>query len=43
MPMLSKMTEAPAGAHTGPPLAQEPLDAGQAKTFAPMFLSLIHI
>jgi ArsR family transcriptional regulator len=38
--MLSKMTEAPAGAHTGPPLAQEPLDAGQAQTFAAMFKAL---
>ena len=38
--MLSKMTEAPAGAHTGPPLTQEPLDAGQANAFAPMFKAL---
>ena len=39
--MLSKMPEAPAiGAHTGPPLTQEPLDAGQANAFAPMFKAL---
>lgn len=39
--MLSQTTEAPAaGALAGPPLTQEPLDATQANTFAPMFKAL---
>ena len=39
--MLSHMSEAPvAGALTGPPLTQEPLDAAQANALAPMFKAL---